>query len=121
MSRRQKERRRNAQRAAAARAAEANETQAATPPETRATGGDDPIVFEDRSLPPFQRFRRKSIAELRPYVPGESLERISVGDNCEAAGGPVAGDMVARDPKNHADQWIVIASYFREHFEPEAT
>jgi len=45
MSRRQKERRRNAQRAAAARAAEANETQAPTPPETQATGGDAPVIL----------------------------------------------------------------------------
>lgn len=65
----------------------------------------------------FGRYRRKSIAELRPYVPGEDLAAVSVGDNCTAAGGPVAGDWIARDPSNHADQWIVLASYFNEHFE----
>ena len=66
----------------------------------------------------FKQYRRNTIAELRPYVPGEDLAPISVGDNCTEAGGPVEGDMVARDPSNHADQWIVLASYFAEHFVP---
>ena len=65
----------------------------------------------------FGLYRRKSIAELRPYEPGEDLSAVSVGDNCTAVGGPVAGDWIARDPCNHADQWIVLASYFAEHFE----
>ena len=66
----------------------------------------------------FSRYRRRTIAELRPYLPGEDLSRVSVGDNCTAAGGPVNGDMIARDPFNHDDQWIVLASYFAEHFVP---
>ncbi len=68
------------------------------------------------STPAFAEYRRTSLAELRPYVPGEDLAHVSVGANCTAAGGPVAGDWIARDPYNHADQWIVLASYFDEHF-----
>lgn len=66
--------------------------------------------------PEFAQYRRVTLAELRPYAPGEDLGAVSVGDNCAAAGGPVAGDWIARDPYNHADQWIVLASYFVEHF-----
>lgn len=66
----------------------------------------------------FRQYRRNTIAELRPYFPGEDLAPISVGANCISAGGPVEGDMVARDPSNHDDQWIVLASYFAEHFVP---
>jgi hypothetical protein len=29
------------------------------------------------------------------------------------------GDMIARNPKNHADQWLVSAEYFADNFEPE--
>ena len=68
--------------------------------------------------PEFAQYRRVTLAELRPYAPGEDLGAVSVGDNCAAAGGPVAGDWIARDPYNHADQWIVLASYFVEHFTP---
>ena len=32
-------------------------------------------------------------------------------------GRPKAGDMIARNPKNHEDQWLVAARYFADHFE----
>ncbi len=66
----------------------------------------------------FARYRRCQIAELRPYEPGESLEGVSISDVDRAAGSPKAGDMIARNPKNHADQWLVAAAYFAENFEP---
>jgi hypothetical protein len=34
------------------------------------------------------------------------------------AGSPKAGDMIARNPKNHDDQWLVAAAYFADNFEP---
>lgn len=34
------------------------------------------------------------------------------------AGSPKTGDMIARNPKNHADQWLVAAQYFADNFEP---
>ena len=67
----------------------------------------------------FQRYRRKQIAELRPYVPGETLERVSISKPDQEAGSPKPGDMIARNPKNHDDQWLVAAAYFADNFEPE--
>lgn len=66
----------------------------------------------------FQQYRRKQIAELRRYVEGEDLSGISISDVEKAAGSPKRGDMVARNPKNHADQWLVAAQYFADNFEP---
>lgn len=67
----------------------------------------------------FKRYRRKQIAELRPYEAGEVLENIvSISDADRKAGSPKVGDMIARNPVNHADQWLVAAEYFRENFEP---
>src|SRR5262249_53575139 len=54
----------------------------------------------------FQKYCRKQIAELRPYVVGEELCGISISDADLVAGSPKAGDMIARNPKNHADQWL---------------
>jgi hypothetical protein len=28
------------------------------------------------------------------------------------------GDMIARNPKNHSDQWLVAKQYFEDNFEP---
>lgn len=67
----------------------------------------------------FQQYRRKQIAELRPYVPGEMLsERVSISAADRDAGSPKAGDMIARNPVNHDDQWLVAAAYFADNFEP---
>ena len=70
----------------------------------------------------FKPYRRKQIAELRPYVDGEelngSLERVSVSQEDALAGSPKVGDMIARNPKNHADQWLVAKQYFVDNFEP---
>ena len=66
----------------------------------------------------FTQYRRKQIAELRPYVQGESMEGVSVSAPDKEAGSPKAGDMIARNPKNHADKWLVAAQYFADNFEP---
>lgn len=67
----------------------------------------------------FKRYRRKQIAELRPYVPGEKLsDRVSISAADIAAGSPKDGDMIARNPKNHDDQWLVSRQYFHDNFEP---
>lgn len=67
----------------------------------------------------FKQYRRKQIAELRPYEPGEILtDRVSVSAADQEAGSPKVGDMIARNPKNHADQWLVAAQYYADNFEP---
>lgn len=66
----------------------------------------------------FIQYRRKQIAELRPYQEGENIDTVSVAVVDYQAGSPKAGDMIARNPKNHADQWLVAAQYFEDNFEP---
>lgn len=69
----------------------------------------------------FTQYRRSQIAELRPYISGEDeLDAwdVSVSSEDLKAGSPMAGDMVARNPKNHADRWLVAAKYFADNFEP---
>ena len=67
----------------------------------------------------FKKYRRKQVAELRPYVLGEVLsDRVSVSAPDREAGSPKPGDMIACNPKNHADQWLVAEAYFRDNFDP---
>lgn len=67
----------------------------------------------------FIKYRRTQIAEMRPYEAGEVLdERISISATDRENGSPKPGDMIARNPKNHDDQWLVAAKYFAENFEP---
>jgi len=63
----------------------------------------------------FKQYKRKSISEMRPYVLNEDMSDISVSqeDDPEQDMG-----MVARNPKNHKDQWYVARQYFEDNLEP---
>jgi hypothetical protein len=66
----------------------------------------------------FQLYRKKQLQEMRPYVEGESMDAISVSIPDQLAGSPKLGDMIARNPKDHTDQWVVAAKFFEENYEP---
>lgn len=63
----------------------------------------------------FKRYRKAAIAEMRPYVPDEDLRGISISpeDRCLST---LEGGMVARNPNNHAEQWYVAGTFFRENY-----
>ena len=86
----------------------------------------------------FKQYRRKQIAELRPVTHAECrgfhastitkgvfMKPVLMADGVEVsisaedrkAGSPKLGDMVARNPKNHLDQWLVAKDYFDDNFE----
>ena len=52
---------------------------------------------------------------MRPYILGEDLTHISVADVDYP---PNDMGMIARNPKNHADQWYVAQKYFEDNLEP---
>lgn len=58
-------------------------------------------------------YRRKGMAEMRPYIPGEDLTNISVSKEDI----PKEGDMIARNVNNFNDQWLVAEKYFKDNFE----
>lgn len=68
----------------------------------------------------FSKYRRTAIAEMRPWMPDVDMSRVSISAPDKEAGSPKTGDMVARNPKNYNDQWLVAAQYFADNFEPIA-
>lgn len=65
---------------------------------------------------PFAQYRRSAIAELRPWEPDDDMTGVSISDEDKAAGSPKQGDMIARNPKNHNDRWLVAEQYFNDNF-----
>ena len=83
----------------------------------------------------FKKFKRKEVAELREVEQSDLKEfeefnmviahktkdnwiPVSISDADLKAGSPKIGDMIARNPKNHLDQWLVAKDYFEDNFEP---
>lgn len=81
----------------------------------------------------FKKYRRSQEAELRfvtqndidQYKACQTIEKIpafmewnvSISPEDLKSGSPKIGDMIARNPKNHLDQWLVAQKYFEENFE----
>ena len=84
---------------------------------------DAPQVEPKTLTPPWAYYRRTGLSEMRPYVPGEDLTGISVSDPdkgllaAAAESGENPGGYIARNPRNHADQWYVAQAYFDANFE----
>lgn len=66
----------------------------------------------------FKQYRRTQIAEMARWVVGMSMEGVSIAEVDREAGSPKDGDMIARNPKNYADKWLVAAQYFSDNFGP---
>jgi hypothetical protein len=78
----------------------------------------------------FIKYRRTQIAEMRPVtksdiecfkaedsIPASFQFNVSISDVDAKNGSPKIGDMIARNPKNHLDQWLVAKKYFQDNFE----
>lgn len=64
----------------------------------------------------YRQYQRKQIAEMADWHPGFDMTGVSVSDADRQAGSPKIGDKIARNPKNHADKWLVAADYFTDNF-----
>lgn len=66
----------------------------------------------------FKKFQRTNLAEMRPYFEGEDLValKVLISKEDRLNGSPKAGDMVARNPENHEDVWLVAKDYFEGNF-----
>lgn len=82
----------------------------------------------------FREFRRKEKAQLRKVteqdltefqengvlqveLPDTTKITVSIGEPDLLNGSPKLGDMIARNPKNYFDQWLVAKQYFEDNFD----
>lgn len=66
----------------------------------------------------FKNYRRKGFSEMRAFTEGEILDsKVSISEADKLNGSPKVGDMIARNPKNHEDQWLVAKKYFEDNLE----
>jgi len=66
----------------------------------------------------WKQYKRKGLSEMMPYREGMDMTGVSIADVDADNGSPRPGDMIARNPKNHADKWLVAEKYFLENLEP---
>ena len=73
----------------------------------------------------WQKYRKSQYTEMRPVTEREELqgrhfierEDISISPADTKNGSPKVGDMIARNPNNHGDKWLVSEEYFTNNYE----
>lgn len=63
-------------------------------------------------------YRRAGVSSMRPYIDGEDLSRVSISQADIENGSPKKGDMIARNPNDYSDMWLVEEKYFKENLIP---
>ena len=69
---------------------------------------------KEMKMSEWRQYKRKGLSEMRPYVFGEDLIGISVSPEDDPSNDM---GMIARNPKNHKDQWYVARQYFEDNLE----
>lgn len=65
----------------------------------------------------YLQYRRTGLAEMQAWAGGDDLTGVSISQPDKDAGSPKPGDMIARNPVNHDDKWLVAYNYFIANFE----
>ena len=74
----------------------------------------------------FETYKRTNTSEMRPVTEQEVTNRsmsqeVSISKADLDNGSPKLGDMIARNPNNHVDQWLIAKVYFEDNFEKDIT
>ena len=66
----------------------------------------------------YKTYEKTKTTEMRPYIDGEHIDEdyVSINRGDKENGSPKAGDMIARDPSNHDDMWLISREFFVENY-----
>jgi hypothetical protein len=64
-----------------------------------------------------QDYRKKNVQPMEPWTPDVDMEGVSVSEPDIANGSPLAGDMIAINPADPSDRWLVSADFFVTNYE----
>lgn len=62
---------------------------------------------------PWKRYRKIALTEMIPWSVIYPMNRVQVSPEDRDQGSPQTGDMIARQPDNHEDQWLIRAEVFK--------
>jgi hypothetical protein len=62
-------------------------------------------------------YRKKGMIEAERWQPGIDMKGVSVSAEDKKNGSPKTGDMIACDPSNPKDRWLISEQYFKRNYE----
>ncbi len=69
----------------------------------------------------FKEYVKRNVTEARPVTQEEIRtkkldDKISISKADKDNGSPKEGDMIARNPDNHNDQWLIAKEFFEKNY-----
>lgn len=64
-----------------------------------------------------KNYRKKQVQPMFPWYEGCNMTGVSVSDADKANGSPKLGDMIAINPNNLKDKWLVAEKFFNDNYE----
>ena len=61
-------------------------------------------------------YRKKHLQKLEPWTENTNMELVSVSAADKLSGSPKKGDMIASNPLDDKDLWLVGEKYFKENY-----
>ena len=62
-------------------------------------------------------YRKKQLQELIRWTPSFDMAGVSVSDADKANGSPKFGDLIAFNPKNKDDKWLVAKEFADDNYD----
>ena len=73
--------------------------------------------LEDKTMPePAKYYRKKELQPLFPWTPELPMGLVSISEADKANGSPKKGDMIAYNPKEATDFWLVAEKFFKDNY-----
>lgn len=63
-------------------------------------------------------YRKKNAQPMEPWTDSADMSGIAISDADRLSGSPKAGDMIAHNPNDTTDRWLVSRLHFEENYEP---
>jgi hypothetical protein len=64
-----------------------------------------------------KNYRKKQLQPMEPWTTETSMDGVSVSDADKVNGSPKDGDMIAMNPSDESDRWLVAAAFFAANYE----
>jgi hypothetical protein len=64
-------------------------------------------------------FKKKELQPMLDWEPDMAMHFVSISEADKLNGSPKVGDMIAINPKNKCDMWLVASEFVKENYELE--
>jgi len=62
-------------------------------------------------------YRKKELQPMMPWEPDMPMDLVSISEADKINGSPKSGDMIAVNPNEATDMWLVASDYFMANYE----